>query len=77
MKTEKTHKRFIKCSQKLTYYQEVELTTEQLNLLENVDGEDVPQRSSNEAYHLIQGLIDPYNVFDEEQEYADFELLKK
>lgn len=77
----KTYKRFIKCSQKITYYQEVELTKEELELLENVDDLDICQHTSNDenrkAFELIESLIDPSEVFDAEQSYEDYELLKK
>lgn len=81
MAKEKKYKRFIKCSQKITYYQEVELTKEELELLENADDLDICQHTSNEenrrAYELVEMLIDPQDVFDAEQEFEDFELLKE
>jgi hypothetical protein len=81
MAKEKTYKRFIKCSQKTTYYQEVELTKDELDLLENVDDLDICQHTSNDnnraAFELIEGLIDPSEIFETEQSYEDYELLKK
>lgn len=78
---EKKYKCFIKCSQKVTYYQEVELTKEELKTLENADELDICQHTSNdgnrEAYELVELLIDPGNIFQTDQEFEDFELLKK
>lgn len=81
MSEEKTYKRFIKCSQKITYYQEVELTQEELDLLENVDDLDICQHTSNDdnrrAFELIEGLIDVSEIHEAEQSYEDYELLEK
>lgn len=75
---ENKHTRWIKCSQTITYNQEVELTDEELEILENADDIDICQCSSDEtnrkAFELIENLIDVHDVFDAEQEYTNFEL---
>lgn len=67
-------KKFIKCSQVVTYYQQVELTDEQVAILEKVDGDDVDERHHKEEYYLIQSLINHSEVFDAEDEYKTFQL---
>lgn len=73
---EKTTKKWIKVTQKVTYNQEVELTDEQIKILENADELDISPIASDggEAFYLIEGLIDFSDVFDAEQEFTDFEL---
>lgn len=72
----KLSERWIKVTQKVTYYQKFELTDEQLEVLENADELDISQIASDggRAYELIEGLIDYSEVFDTEQEFTDFEL---
>ncbi len=78
---EKKITKWIKCSQKITYYQEVELTKQELKILKNADELDICQHSSNdenrEAFELIDGLINPQDIFESEQEFTDFELTDK
>lgn len=69
------HKRFIKCSQKVTYYQQVELDDEQLKLLERAN--DMSIIPTDPAYELLESLINPSEIFDTEQDYEGFELLEK
>lgn len=76
MENEKTTKKWIKVTQKVTFNQEVELTDEQIAILENADELDISSIADDggEAFHLIEGLIDFSDVFDAEQEFTDFEL---
>ena len=76
MENEKTTKKWIKVSQKVTFYQEVELTDEELQILENLDDLDISSIADDggEAFYLIEGIIDFSDVFDSEQEFTDFEL---
>ena len=76
MGTEKTTKKWIKVTQKVTFNQEVELTDEQLEILENADDLDISAIADDggDAFHLIEGLLDFSDVFDAEQEFTDFEL---
>lgn len=61
MKKQKTYKRFIKCSQKITYYQEVELTKDELELLENANDCNICQYTGNDidrqAYELVESFF--------------------
>jgi len=77
MAKEKKHKRFIKCTQKVTYYQEVELNDKELAILEKEDGGCGISIRDEKPYHLLESIINHSEVFDAEQEYNDFELLKK
>ena len=76
---EKTTKKWIKVTQKVTFNQEVELTDEQIAILENADDLDISPIADDdgEAFYLIEGLIDFSDVFDAEQEFTDFELTDK
>ena len=76
MENEKTTKKWIKVTQKVTFYQEVELNNEDLQILENLDDLDISPIADDagEAFYLIERLIDFSDVFDTEQEFTDFEL---
>lgn len=76
MGNEKTTKKWIKVTQKITFMQEVELTDEQIDILENADDLDISPIADDggEAFYLIEALIDFSDVFDSEQEFTDFEL---
>lgn len=75
---EKKHTRWIKVTQEVTYNQQVELTDEELEILENADDIDICQHTSDEnnrrAYELIENLIDVSDIFDTDQSYSSFEL---
>ncbi len=75
---EKTTTKWIKVSQVVTYNQEVELTDEEIEILESADDIDICQCTSNEinrkAFELIENLIDTSDIFDTEQEFTNFEL---
>jgi hypothetical protein len=78
---EKLYKRFIKCSQKITYYQEVSLTKEELKMLEaaqdRMDINPWDKEDDGAAYNYLELNIDNQEVFDADQCFEDFELLKK
>lgn len=65
----------IKCSQKLYYDQEVEMSEEDFNKLELVSGDDINLHQQKE-YSLIEKYLDKQDIFDEEEEFEDFEISK-
>lgn len=73
---EKKHKRFIRCTQQVTYHKEVELNDEELAILEKEDGGLGISIHNTEPYQIIELLLDPSDICDTDQEYNDFELLK-
>ena len=75
---EKTTTKWIKVTQKVTYYQKVELSDEEIEILNSADELDICQYTSDEvnrnAFELIEWLIDTSDIFQSEEEYTDFEL---
>ena len=66
---------------KVKYYAEIEVTDEQLDILEQSDGDDVDQYlriegepSENPAYEILQDYATEENECDWEGEFEDFEM---
>lgn len=68
--------------QKVKYYAEIEVTAEQLQILEDEDGNDVEQYlrkddgiKSNPAYEILQPYATEGNECDWNDQLEDFEIM--
>jgi len=67
-------KKLIKCRQVFEFSQEVELTEEELNQLENAP-DHISFDHHPEAYSILECKIDPTEVLAADMEYLDVDIL--
>jgi hypothetical protein len=65
----------ITCKQVIRYEKEIEITKEDYDELERVNGGDVQFYRQDEAYGILEGLINVHtDVTDSDDEFLDFEM---
>ena len=67
----------ITCKKVVRYEKETELTLEDYNELERANGKDVQFFRDEEAYGILENIINVHtDVTDSDDEYLDFEMEK-
>jgi len=62
----------IRVKETVIYDQNIEVTEEQYKQLKELDGEDIAW--NNEGYHLVEGVVNKDDVFDNTGEWQEFEI---
>lgn len=69
----------IEFKQKVTYNVEIEVTEDEYEMLQEYDGEDIPQvirktLQPHPVYAFLDGLNNDDNFYDADNEFEDFEI---
>lgn len=65
----------IRCTRKVTYSKQIEVTEEQLIKLNNAPFQEVDRYDDDtELFELLDGLISSQDIFDEADAFKDIEI---
>ena len=56
------------------YYQEVEVTEEQFNILNSIEDDEVNKTRETDAYHLLESLIDRSDLFYTGEDFENINI---
>lgn len=66
-------KYWLKCSQTVNYYQEVELSKEEYSLLDSIDMAAI----NTKEYDIIERIIDPTDVIDTDGKFKNIQIVEE